>query len=138
MSDKNERISLEEYNRLVGEGRAPRLTNKYGNIPTEVDGYRFDSKKEAAEYQRLKYRQQAGEIRNLVADKKQLRFALVVGGVHICDYEADFTYEEKLPGPGSAPYWKRVVSDAKGFKTPEYKIKKKLMLGLMGIEIKEV
>lgn len=40
--------------------REPR--NKFGAVPTVVDGIRFDSKREATYYQRLKLRVQAGEV----------------------------------------------------------------------------
>ncbi|MEN5117481.1 DUF1064 domain-containing protein [Luteimonas sp. TWI662] len=40
--------------------REPR--NKYGAVPTVVDGIRFDSKREATYYQRLKLRVQSGEV----------------------------------------------------------------------------
>lgn len=44
-------------------------------------------------------------------------------------YVADFVYKEN---------GKTIVEDVKGFKTPEYRIKKKLMLFIHGIKIKEV
>lgn len=48
-----------------------------------------------------------------------------------CEYVADFVYGKTADG-------KTVVEDVKGFPTPEYRIKKKLMLWVYGIEIKEV
>lgn len=45
-----------------------------------------------------------------------------------CEYVADFVYIEN---------GKTVVEDAKGVKTPEYRIKRKLMLERYGIKIKE-
>jgi hypothetical protein len=59
----------------------------------------------------------------------QPRYRLEVCGVHVCDYVADFRYEE-----GGAT----VVEDAKGFKTAAYKLKKKLMKAIHNIEIREV
>lgn len=101
---------------------------RFGNHRTEVDGYRFDSKKEARRYQELKLLEKAGAIHLLVADKKQLRYELKVNGMKICDYVADFCYiENGLP----------VVEDCKGFKTPEYRLKKKLMLACYSTEIRE-
>ena len=46
-----------------------------------------------------------------------------------CSYIADFVYIEG---------GKTVVEDAKGFRTPEYIIKRKLMLERYGIQIREV
>jgi Protein of unknown function (DUF1064) len=107
---------------------------KYRNQPTEVDGYKFASKREAKRYQELKILQQAGEIDHLIADKKGLRYELRVNSQLICIYEADFYYQQKF---GSV-VWDRVVEDCKGFKTPAYRIKKKLMKAIYGIEIHEV
>lgn len=58
-------------------------------------------------------------------------FRLVVNGIHICDYESDFTYHRD---------GKLVVEDVKspGTITYAYRIKKKLMLALYGIQIQEV
>ena len=103
--------------------------SKYRAIPTVIDGIRFDSKKEAKRYQDLKLLERAGKIRNLVVDKKCLKYSLDANGVHICNYVADFGYVED---------GKLVIEDAKGFKTPVYKLKKKLMKAIHGIEIQEV
>lgn len=46
-----------------------------------------------------------------------------------CAYIADFVYAEN---------GKIVVEDTKGVRTPEYIVKRKLMLYLYGIKIKEV
>jgi len=46
-----------------------------------------------------------------------------------CKYKADFVYKEK---------GQLVVEDVKGFRTPEYVIKRKLMLERYDIVIKEV
>ena len=48
-----------------------------------------------------------------------------------CAYYADFTYIDKRTG-------ETVVEDVKGVRTPEYKLKRKLMLYVHGIKIKEV
>ena len=110
---------------------APR---KYRNQPQVVDGLPFDSKKEAARYQELKLLQAAGQISNLVANKKELRYDLYVNDELICAYEADFQYDEKF---GDFT-WAKVVEDVKGMRTAAYRIKKKLMKAIFGIEIREV
>lgn len=101
---------------------------KYNAVPTEVDGIRFDSKKEAKRYQDLKLLQRAGEISNLVCDKAILTWKLAVNGFPVCKYEADFSYIEK----GHA-----VIEDCKGMKTAMYRLKKKLMFAIYGIQIRE-
>ena len=100
--------------------------NKYNNKKTVVDGHTFDSKREAAHYELLKLRQSLGEISNL---ELQVKFELHVNGVWVANYIADFAYSED---------GKKVVCDVKGVKTRAYKIRKRLMLALRGIEIQEV
>lgn len=101
--------------------------SKYRNKKTEVDGIIFDSKKEAARYQELSLLQQAGEIRGLILQPK---FDITVQHTKVCTYKADFEY---VDNDGAL-----VVEDAKGIKTPVYRLKKKLMRAVYGIEIKEV
>lgn len=128
--------------------------SKYNNQKTVVDGITFDSKKEAARWQELLLLQKAGKITDL---QRQVKFVLIptqrINGYVIereCYYKADFVY--KMPvdtvkcEPMSSgrmyrvPYkeWKTIVEDTKGFRTPDYVIKRKLMLYVHGIEIKEI
>lgn len=99
--------------------------SKYGAERTVVDGITFDSKKEARRYGELRLLERAGVIREL---KLQPRFPIAINGHHVCEYRADFQYEEA----GIT-----VTEDVKGAKTPSYLIKKKLMLAVHGIHIKE-
>jgi ribosomal protein S8 len=100
----------------------PRIArSKYGSRKTKVDGIIFASQKEATRYGILKLLQNEGKIRDL---KLQVRFKLV----QTVTYVADFEYYEK---------GRRVVEDVKGFKTPVYKRKRKLMKEQHGIEILE-
>jgi len=99
---------------------------KYGNKRTEVDGFTFDSKAEAARWQQLTLLQRAGEIRNL---QRQVSYPIVVNGVKVCTYCADFVYEDARGN--------RITEDTKGVKTPAYNLKKKLMKAVHGIDILE-
>ena len=101
--------------------------NKYRNIPTIIDGFRFPSKKEGFRYLVLKRLQEQGEIKEL---KRQVPYKFEINGVKICSYRADFVYFDVLKN-------KEIVEDSKGFKTDIYKLKKKLMLALHNIEIYE-
>ena len=93
---------------------------KYRNKITVVDGIRFHSKKEANRY---------CELRMLgIAFDRQVKYPLYVNKELICNYVADFVYKD-----GDDV----VVEDVKGVKTPEYKLKKKLMKAIYHIEIKE-
>jgi hypothetical protein len=101
---------------------------KYRNIPEVIDGMRFASRKEARRYVALKLLQQAGTIQHLEAEKRHLRYALVVNGIKIGTYECDFRYVEA---------GQLVIEDAKGLRTPVYTLKKRLMKALYDIDIYE-
>ena len=119
---------------------------KYNAKKVEVDGITFDSKKEYRRYLELKALEKAGIIKNL---ERQVKYTLIPaqrepdtigsrGGVkkgklieRECSYYADFVYTIKETG-------ETVVEDVKGMRTPEYKIKRKLMLYIHNIKIKEI
>ena len=98
---------------------------KYRNVKTEADGHIFDSKKEAARYQELKLMQQAGDISNL---RLQPKYCIHIENDKICDYIADFAYIENRH---------HIVEDVKGIKTAVYRLKKKLLRAIYGIDIRE-
>ena len=107
--------------------------SKYGAKKVTVNGVTFDSKKEAKRYGELVLLERAGKISNL---EKQVKFELIpsqrIDGKVVeraCQYVADFVYTEN---------GKKVVEDTKGFKTKDYIIKRKLMLSVYGIRIKEI
>jgi hypothetical protein len=102
---------------------------KYNNKKTVVDNITFDSKKEALRYQTLKLMEAGNLIRNL---RLQVPYKLKVNGVLVCTYKADFVYEEKFHNG-----WKEFVEDTKGAMTPVYRLKKKLMRAVYGIEIQD-
>lgn len=123
--------------------------NKYNNKKIIVNGIKFDSKKEAQRYQELKTLERAGHITDL---KRQAKYVLIpaqyepsdevfVKGKEKgkpkkgrliereCAYYADFVYCNN---------GEIVVEDTKGMRTPEYIIKRKLMLYIHGIRIREL
>lgn len=109
------------------------MATKYRNKKTTLDGVEFDSKREAARYSQLRMLERVGQIRDL---SLQPKFTLVDSqrradgkAERPVVYIADFMYFE-----GDIC----VVEDAKGMKTPEYIIKRKLMLSRHGITVKEV
>lgn len=105
--------------------------SKYHAKKTVVDGIEFDSAKEAKRYAKLRALEEAGKIQGL---RLQVPFELLPS--FECDgvkyrgmkYVADFVYYRG---------GKQVVEDCKGFKTAEYKLKKKLMAYLNRINIEE-
>lgn len=102
--------------------------SKYGAVKTEVDGITFASKHEASRYLELRLLEQAGEITNLCL---QVPFELIPKSKYGMPirYIADFMYNDRNG--------QLIVEDAKGVKTPVYRLKRRLMAELNGIEIKE-
>ena len=104
--------------------------NKYGAKKTVVDGITFDSKREAARWKELRLLERAGKIYQL---ERQVRFDFVVNDVKVGRYTADFAYFDGDSGLG-------VVEDVKSpatAKARDYVLRKKLMLALYNIAIKE-
>ena len=103
--------------------------SKYGNTKIRVDGRLFDSKAEAARWQELQLLERAGEITEL---ERQVEYELIPKqkGERAVKYIADFRYK--------GHEGKVVVEDTKGVRTPVYILKRKLMLRVHGIRIREV
>lgn len=125
------------------------MYRKYNNRKIIVDGIKFDSKKEATRYKELKIFEKAGIIHDV---QRQVKYILIpaqyehTNGIYSkgknkgspkkskliereCAYYADFVYTAN---------GETVVEDTKGVKTPEYIIKRKLMLYIHNIKIKEM
>lgn len=104
------------------------MAHKYHSVPTVVDRYRFASKREARYYQNLKLLEKAGAIQDI---ELQPAFPLVVNGVLIGKYVSDFRYVDCETG-------EVVTVDVKGFRTKEYKLKKRLVEALYPVQIVEI
>lgn len=108
--------------------------SKYKNLKTEIGKNVFDSKKEAQRFMELELLVKTGTISNL---QRQVKFVLIPSqkidgkvAERACSYVADFVYSDKQGNT--------IVEDTKGVKTKDYIIKRKLMLWVHGIKIKEV
>lgn len=119
---------------------------KYNAKKIQYHGITFDSKKEYRRFLELEAMEKAGIIKNL---ERQVKYILIPaqrepdtigsrGGIkkgklieRECSYYADFVYIVTETG-------EKVVEDVKGMRTPEYKIKRKLMLFIHKIKIKEI
>ena len=106
---------------------------KYKNKKITRDGITYDSVKEYSRHQELLLLERAGAIQGL---KRQVRFELIPSQRYdgkVVErpvyYIADFVYEEN---------GQRVVEDTKGYRTKDYILKRKMMLYLCGIRIREV
>lgn len=123
------------------------MKNKYKALKCTVGNETFDSRKEARRYQELTLLERAGHIQNL---QRQVKYVLIPSQYKVyerygkngqrlkdrkqllereCSYIADFVYEIN----GNV-----IVEDTKGMKTKDYVIKRKLMLYVHGIRVKEV
>ena len=100
--------------------------SKYGSKRVAFDGIKFHSQKECSRYKVLKTLANTGVLNKL---QLQVKFELKVNNELIEKYVADFTYYDKQGN--------YIVEDTKGFKTADYKRKKKWMKSVHGIEIKE-
>jgi len=103
---------------------------KYGSRKTVMLGVAFDSAAEARRYQELRVMEVAGEITEL---QMQVKFSLDVNGVHICNFFPDFQYHSLRSD-------QTIVEDVKSkpTMTPVYRLKKKLLKAIHGIDIREV
>ena len=101
--------------------------SKYNNKKTKVNGITFDSKKEADRYVFLTRRADIGEVVDM---HLQVPFVFALEGKKMFTYKADFVYFDKVAN-------KIVVEDVKGFRTPLYKLKKKLIEQQHKIQITE-
>ena len=129
------------------------MKNKFNSKKIIVGGMVFDSKKEAKRYQQLYFMERAGEITDL---QRQVKFVLIPTQYETyerygkkgqrlkdgkrciekeCAYVADFVYKKD---------GETVVEDTKGYRNPStsgyayFVLKRKLMLWVHGIRIKEV
>ena len=103
-------------------------SSKFGAKKTVVDGITFDSKWESERYGQLKAMERGGIVTDL---ELQVKYDIVINDIKICKYIADFVYKEE----SSDGKIREIVEDAKGFETPEFKLKKKLMKAVHGIDI---
>ena len=111
-----------------------RSHQKYRNEKVEEGDKKFDSKAEHKRWQYLDALEKAGEITDL---RMQVPFELIPAQVapdgrkiRPTSYIADFIY---TANDGSL-----VCEDVKGYATPEWRIKRKLMLQVHGVWVREI
>lgn len=129
------------------------IKRKYKNKKVVIDGITFDSKKEAGRYKELKTLERAGIIQKL---QRQVKYVLVPAQYERtdevytkgkdkgkpkkgrliereCAYYADFVYMQN----GNT-----IVEDVKGYRDGQaynlFVIKRKLMLYVHGVQVKEI
>lgn len=121
--------------------------SKYHSRKVTVDGITYDSMKEYRRFKELSLLERAGAIQNL---QRQVKYVLIPAQRAFtneidkkgnfkkgkllereCSYIADFVYVDMQTG-------RLTVEDTKGFRTKDYIIKRKLMLWVYGIQVREV
>lgn len=125
------------------------MKSKYHSKKITINGITYDSKKEARRHAQLLDMERKGEIQDL---QRQVKFVLIPaqrepdsigprGGVKVgkliereACYIADFSYYVQIKDGE----YMQIVEDTKGFRTKDYILKRKLMLWVHGIRIKEV
>ena len=117
------------------------IMSKYHSKKVTVGGITFDSKKEADRYAELKMLERLGVIHSLELQKKyelipaqKLPIPVVSKNCmkkveKAITYKADFVYVRD---------GQTIVEDVKGMRTEVYKIKRKLMLYIHGIQVMEI
>lgn len=123
-------MTIDEFKAMCAAPTSPKKRNKYGAKKTGGHA----SGKEHERANQLKLMQRAGLISNL---REQVKYVLIptqrdsAGNLleKECSYYADFVYDKDGV---------TIVEDTKGFRTAEYKLKRKLMLHVHGISIKEI
>lgn len=113
-----------------------RTGTRYKNRPVTTEDGWFSSQRELRAWVKLKALQSQGTIADLKRRGKEVRFDLVVNGIKVTHYTADFVFTDCTGLYGTAGA--RVVADAKGARTKDYTIRWRLMKALYGIEIVEI
>jgi hypothetical protein len=119
------RISAAELREAMSGSKASSRAGKYNAQRVKTEDGNFDSKMEYQRFLALRLLERAGQIQDL---RRQIPFKLEAGGISISTYVADFVYQQD---------GYQVVEDSKGFKTPEYRLKRRLMKEILGITILE-
>jgi hypothetical protein len=97
--------------------------NKYHNKKCEYKGLKFDSLLERDRWIYLEDCQKDGIIHSL---DRQIKIPLIVQGILICHYVADFQYN-------IAEH--KIIEDCKGILTDVFRIKSKLFKAIYGYDI---
>jgi hypothetical protein len=121
-------MNVEDYKKLIKKKKS----SKFNNVKSEIDGYKFDSKKESEFYGSLKIKKQAGLIKDF---KMQVPYEIIVNNIRIANYFLDFLVENN---DGAIEYIDIKGKDKKTnkfIKTGVFALKKRLVEAIYGIKI---
>lgn len=119
--------------RFAKRADAP-VKKKYNAEGRHVGGQWCASEAEAVRYEQLLVMEQDGLVEKLEC---QPRYPIVINGVKVCDYVADFKFIWHGPevlDPRGMP----VVEEVKGLETPAWKLKCKLVKAIYGLDIRVI
>ena len=132
-SPKTELVSLADIFSGIAKPVKAAKPSKYRNVKHELDGQVFDSKREMKHWANLTGALAGGLISDL---QRQVKYVLIPSQTRDdgtkerpVTYTADFVYTRD---------GKTVVADAKGITTQQGIIRRKLMLMVHGITVKEI
>lgn len=121
-------MNVEDYKKLVNKTKS----SKFNNVKSEIDGHKFDSKKESEFYGSLKIKKQAGLIKDF---KMQVPYEIIINNIRIANYFLDFLVENN---DGTIEYIDIKGKDKKTnkfIKTGVFALKKRLVEAIYGIKI---
>ena len=122
-----ERMTAQLYRKTLGKVVKKR-GNKFNAVKTTVGYDTFDSKREATEWEYLLSLQRLQEVEHL---ERQKKFDLVVNGVKIASYKADFAFFDVI----QRRYRVIDVKSVATAKRRDFVLIKKLMRAIHKIEV---
>ncbi len=129
---KLDRSTAEKVRKLAGLPAEPKK-EKYGRKRVYADGMTFDSRREYRRWLQLRLLEDDGQVADL---RRQVAFPLVVNGVTVGRYTADFVYLD-MACPAVAPDARIVVEDCKGYRDTAYRLRKRVFEAATGFKILE-
>ena len=113
-------------------GKIPTTKNKYRNKKCYYNNIKFDSMKERDRYIFLNRARNIGQIIDL---ETHVKYPIHMDGKLICKYIADFVYKKQDP---ATKEWVIVVEDVKGVETPIFRLKRRMMQVVWGVDVRVV
>ena len=130
-------ISTQEARTLLSKPKR----SKYGAKKTELDGFKFDSQREANRWAELRLLEKAGEISHL---QRQPEFLLYGSKGPVLIKSKRYPNGRRAKWIGDFSYFcrkrnKRICEDAKGVRTPAFILKRAVVEACYpGLEIVEI
>jgi hypothetical protein len=129
-------MNLEDFKKkfALKDGKVinKKKSSKFNNVKVIIDGYVFDSKKEAEFYGSLKLKKKAGLIKDY---QMQVKYDIIVNKIHIANYFLDFLIINLDDSIDYIDIKGKDLKTNKFIKTGVFALKKKLVEALYNINI---